>query len=212
MRNSGVRATEVVVLHPRLQLSRPDVLAGVSIDVGPFAQKRLDEALSLAVGTLGVGPRALVLDAKAVEELGEAPGLVGRCVVGHDGLDGHTELAVIAQRCDQEVADTAAGLIAQRLAEADAGVIVNGHMQCLPARVKRVARAISRHAMPGLIEAAELLHVHVQQLAGAPFLIAAHGHAVLHRGQFGQAGLHAYAPHSALGDAHNLGDLLVAQR
>jgi putative transposase len=152
--DSGVRPAEVVVLHPGLQLCRPDVRAGIAIGIGPFAQKRLDEAFGLAVGTRRVRPRALVLDAEPAQQLGEGPGLVSRAVVGHHSLDGHTELALVAQRRDQEVAGTATGLVGQHLAEPDAGVVINGHMQRLPAGTRRVARTVARHAMPRLSEAA----------------------------------------------------------
>src|SRR6478735_2744376 len=84
-------------------------------------------------------------------------------------------------------------------------------MQRLPAGTRRIARAVARHAMPGLFEATELLHVQVQQLAGAVLLVAAHGDAVLHRRQLGQARLYAHASHRALGDTHSFGDLRVAQ-
>ncbi|MDG0853730.1 PHP domain-containing protein [Pelomonas puraquae] len=161
---------------------------------------------------LGISDEAMEVLRKGTSawELALTDELVAEAV-GHDGLNGHTELAVVPQRRDQEVAGTVAGLVAQHLAEADAGVVVNGHMQRLPPRTGRVARAVPRHAMPRLIEAAELLHVQMQQLAGSLLLVATHRHAALHRRQLGQAGLYADAAHRALGDTHALGDLRVAQ-
>lgn len=46
----------------------------VGAAIGPFAQRRLDEALDLAVGLRGVGPRALVDDAEPSQSFGVATG------------------------------------------------------------------------------------------------------------------------------------------
>lgn len=52
---SGVRSVPVVAIEPRLEMLAPVSGVGISLGVGPFAQRGLDEALGFAIGARGVG-------------------------------------------------------------------------------------------------------------------------------------------------------------
>ncbi len=68
-----------------------------------------------------------------------------------------------------------AAFIGQDLREGEAGVVVNSDMHELPASAATGPRAISGNAMTGAEEAAELLDVEMQQIAGGGMFVAAQG-------------------------------------
>src|SRR3954454_3007805 len=107
----------------------------VCAGIGPFAQGRLDEALDLAVGFWGVGPGALVSDAQATQGLGVAPGFEGGPVVGHDPLDRDAVALEETQGVEQEGEAGAALLAGADLGVGEPGVVVDGQMQVLLAKV-----------------------------------------------------------------------------
>src|SRR6267142_2114133 len=90
---TAVRAMPVVVMEPLGELSAP--LVGVSIEagVGPLEQGGFDEALDLAIGARGVGPREEMLEAEPVAAPGEAARPVARAVIGHHRGDPDAEAA-----------------------------------------------------------------------------------------------------------------------
>ena len=106
-----------------------------NLSEGPLAQQRLDEALGLAGGVWRIGLGANVLDLQPPQQLGKAPGLVSCAVVGHHPADPHAQAAVVAQRRQQVRAGTPGRLIGQHQTEAHTRMVINGHMQCLPARL-----------------------------------------------------------------------------
>ncbi|GAO24439.1 hypothetical protein ALISP_4259 [Alicycliphilus sp. B1] len=97
------------------------------------------------------------------------------------------------------------------MAEADAGVVINGHVQGLPAGMGRVLGAVCRDPMAGTLEAVELLGVEVQQLASAAALVARPNGPLLQGWQLGQPRSLAGARHGAAREPHALGDALVGQ-
>ena len=77
-----MRSVPVVMVVPAIERlgSLSGVLIGVA--VGPLAQRRLDEALSLAVGLRLVGPREAMTHTERFASGGEVLGSEGRAVVG----------------------------------------------------------------------------------------------------------------------------------
>src|SRR5688572_5995176 len=82
-----MRSLLIVEAKPERQDASSFRAAGVGAGIGPFAQQRLDEALSLAVGTRPIGPGALVVHARAHARLAEAMRAVAGAIVGEQCLD-----------------------------------------------------------------------------------------------------------------------------
>ena len=98
----------------------------VGVGIGLFAQGRLDEALGLAIGLRGVGPGALVGDAKPSQCYGVAFGSEGRAVVGHHALDPDAVSAKEAERVEEEGEAGAALLVRVDLGVGQPRMVVDG--------------------------------------------------------------------------------------
>ena len=70
--------------------------------IGPLAQGRLDEALSLAIGLGGVGTGANVFDAQPTAGASKGQGVEAGAIVGHDALQAHTEALIVSDRLLEE--------------------------------------------------------------------------------------------------------------
>ena len=88
----GMRAMEVVEALPAIEVEGS--IVQVLIGVGPFAQGGLDEPLGFVVGSRGVWTRENVPGAALRQDAAKRPGVVAGAVVGHDSLDGHTQIEV----------------------------------------------------------------------------------------------------------------------
>ena len=173
--DAGVGAVVVVVVQPGVDGLAALAGAGIGSGVGPFAQGGLDEALGLAVGPGRVGPGAQMPEAGVGAGVAEIVRAVGRAVVGHDALDGDAVAAEPAERAVEEGAGAGLALVGQDLAVGESGCIVDGDMEDLPAAMAAAAGAITGDAVADALDAAELLGIDVQQLAGAGALVADHG-------------------------------------
>ena len=74
----------IVSVQPDRQFGGTVIGCRIGDGVGPFAQRRLDEALGLAVGLRRIGPCRDVLEAEIAAGLGEGLRSVAGAVVGHD--------------------------------------------------------------------------------------------------------------------------------
>src|SRR5690606_13486204 len=169
---AGMRAMPVVLMQPVREV--PGTLARrlVGAGIGPFAQRRLDEALGLAVGSWCVGFGAHVLDTQSSAQPAEAPRLVAGAVVGEHAGEADAQTGVIAQGLEQRGAGALRGLIRINGAEGDPGVIVDGDVNILPAGTRRILCAIPCHPMAGATETAELFNIQVQQPTRLVVLVA----------------------------------------
>src|ERR1019366_538053 len=148
----------------------------------PFTQGRLDEALGLAVGLWGVGFGADMLEAHGLAGVAEGSGSIAGTVVGHDAGYGDGEAFVVGEGGLQEGDGAFFLLVGQDLAEGDARGVVDADVDELPSGAPAplagrapLAGPIAGDAVADLLEAAELLDVDVDQLAGGLALIAHHG-------------------------------------
>src|SRR5271157_4792070 len=128
-----MRAMPVVVMKPESHL--PVALLGVLIRAGidPFAEGGLDEALGFAVGAGCVRASEAMAQAKLKAGLAESARAVAVAVIGEQPANGNTQRGVIGCGGAQESNRRSAGEVRQDLGEGDAGVIVNGDVQVLPA-------------------------------------------------------------------------------
>jgi hypothetical protein len=117
-----------------------------------------------------------VLEAQIPTGISKGKGLIATAVVGHDASDGNAEAFVICH-CGFEKRNSAAGLlIGQDLGEGNAGMVVNADVDELPADATAVALAgpIPGDPMADLVEAAKLLDIDVDHVAGVLSLVATH--------------------------------------
>src|SRR5688572_14203512 len=93
----------VVVMYPALE--HGGALRGMAVRdaVGPFAKRRLDEALSLAVGLRPVGLGEAVPESQVAAGGREALGAERRAVVGQHALGTYAKGAEVADGVAQEL-------------------------------------------------------------------------------------------------------------
>src|SRR5271165_1829453 len=92
-----MRAGEVVVVQPGLEVLVALLGVGPMANVSPFAQSGLDKAFGFAIGARGVRAGEVVTNAELETGLAELVGAVGRAVVGKQGADVDTMLGVESQ-------------------------------------------------------------------------------------------------------------------
>ena len=84
MTEGAVGSLVVVVVDPGLECTQAVAAGRIAGGVGPFVQKRLDEAFGFAVGAGPVGLGEDVADAQLSAERSDDTGAVVRAVVAHD--------------------------------------------------------------------------------------------------------------------------------
>src|SRR5690606_8620014 len=131
----------------------------------------LDEALGLAIGLRAVGPGVAMLEAELGADPVEVPGAEGRAVVGEHGLDAHAEAAVVGHGIAQELHGAAGSLVGIHVAEADPGMVIDGHEQELPAGAPDCIAAVAGDPVTGSLDAPKLLGVQVKQVTGSIVLV-----------------------------------------
>src|SRR5215210_1059336 len=132
----------------------------VAARVGPFPEERLDEALRFPVRSRTVDPRVATLELEAASRLKPDPRVVGLGVVAQHALDADALVSVPGDGSLEE-ADAGRGVLArEELGVGEARVVVDCHLQVLPADTPVLARAtglLAEYALAGLPEAPEFL-------------------------------------------------------
>ena len=160
----------------------------VGFGIEPFSERGLDEALGLAVGPWGVGPRRDVAGADGLEGvLEEAAVCVGEGIVAHDALDAHAAGGEPAGGAGHKAGAGFAGLTGQDFGVGEPRGIVDGDVQIFPAAAALAPAAVTGHAVAGAVDAAELLGVDVDDLARMFALVADHGRARIEGPQAAEA-------------------------
>ena len=109
-------------------------------------------------------------DAETTASIAEEARAVARAVVGQQTTDADAERAVVSDRGVEESDGGVAAFSGQDLREGEAGVVVDGDVNELPASTATGPRAVSGNAVTGAVEAAELLDVEMQQIAGGRYV------------------------------------------
>lgn len=141
----------------------------------PIRAGGLDEALGLAVGERSVGPGETVHDVVLAQCLSKRDAAVASAVAGEHALDREAEACEVLTRHLEEASGRAVGLIGQDGRQADARVVVDGHVQILPTGGARPHLPSSGHAVARLPDASQALDVEVDHVAGALVFVAHHG-------------------------------------
>ena len=96
-------------------------------------------------------------------------------VVGEQAANGDAVLGIEGNGGAQELDGGESGLVGQHAGEGEAGVIVDGDVQGLPAGKLRATATASVAANGNLLIAGHALDVEVEQIAGSGMFIAHHG-------------------------------------
>src|SRR5919202_750061 len=123
----------VVVLEPAVKGCGAFLAVAVKHAVGPAAEQRTDEALSLAVGLGPVGTGPKVADAHCAAGDRVDRRAVGRAVVGDQPLDGD---AVTREESDRAVHEADGGgrlLVCEDFGVGQSGAVVDSDVHELPA-------------------------------------------------------------------------------
>jgi hypothetical protein len=137
-------------------------------------------------------------------------------LVGQDAADGDPQAGEICYRLAKKGTGRSRFFIGQHGGEGDAGVIVDGHVEELPARAAGFILGISGQAMTGLMNLGQFFDVEVQQIAGSRMFVAEDGdqrfeHAGFVQSQAGEDAADGSAAQArGLCDAHS-GPALAAQ-
>src|SRR3954469_10041489 len=165
----------VVSGQPDRQRSGAVVRGWVSLSVGPFAQGGLDEALGLAVrlGRIRLGPD--VLETEIAAGAAEGPGAKAGAIVGHHTGNRDAKARVVGDRGLEEGDRALLFLVRKDLREGHPGGVVDADVDELPPNAPALALtgSIAGDAMADPVEAAELLDIDVDQVAGMFALVAA---------------------------------------
>src|SRR5229473_4964054 len=144
-------------------------------NVGPLAQSGLDETFGLAVGAGGVGTGKAVLDAELEAGGAKLAGAIAGAVVGEQSANDDAVLGVEGDSGAQEGDGGFALLVGQHAGEGEAGVIVDGDVQSLPAGELGAAAAAAIATNGNLLIAGHALDVEMEQIAGSGMLVAHDG-------------------------------------
>lgn len=105
----------------------------VCTGIGPLIDGRFDEAFGFSIGAWRVRFGSDVLQSELLANSFEGVGLVARPVVGHDAPDRDVKTLIVGKRRMQEDNGALLFLIFEDVCEGDAGVVINRHMEILPA-------------------------------------------------------------------------------
>ena len=184
---------------------------GVGVSVGPLAQRGLNEALGLAIGLWSVGLGEAMFEAEGGDGVTHGVSAVAGAVVGVNALGFDAVLLEESQGGVEEGDGALCGFIREELGEGQAGVVIDGDVEELPAGAADViALPVAGDAMAGACDARELLDVEVEKFARVRAFVA---HDRRRRGELREAEAMAAqeAGDAGLGKLGRTGDLEARQ-
>src|SRR5699024_5666971 len=152
-------------------------LRPVGASVGPFLDQGPIEPLDLAVGLGPVGVGAFVFDSLAGEQVPPDMGLVAGPVVGQYPLHRDPDRAEVGVGTLPEAGGGLFLLVGQQLALGQTGVVFHSVMDVGVSDFGAVLATLgsSQRSVPSSVrDVAELVDVHVHQLAGPLAFVASH--------------------------------------
>src|ERR1700730_8594063 len=162
----------VVVMEPVGERGGALTRGRVRLGVGPLPEAGLDEALGLAVGPGRVRLSAQMTDLELCAGVSEGMRDVRRPIVGHDALDAYAAALEVGDGRFEEGGRGITAFIGSDAGERQAGVVVDGDVDVLPAGLAKGTAVIARDAMPYARDSAEFFRIKMQQLTGTLTLIA----------------------------------------
>ena len=143
------------------------VVAGViGTGIGPLAGDGLDEAFGFAICLRSVGLGEEMLEAELAAGSSEGFGAIGGTAIGEDLLDDDAMSGVKGEGLVEGVENALSLFVGEQTSEGEAGVIINGDVQAFDAGAGVALSAVAGGADSGTEEAAELLDIEMEELAG----------------------------------------------
>ena len=142
-----MRSMPAVAVNPGCQLGEAFGRVLVEPGVGPFADGSLDEAFGFPVGPRGVDTRADRFDAQAPAVGGEAARTKAGSIIGHHTTNRDTQTSKVSHGLTQEAACGDSFFIRQHGGKGDAGMIIDSHVEELPASAACFVLGIAGEAM-----------------------------------------------------------------
>jgi hypothetical protein len=147
------------------------VVTGVTrVGVSPLTGDRLDEALGLAIGLRASGEA--MFDAELLAGCGEEFGAIGGAAIGEEALDANAVSGVEGDGLAESVEGTGDLFVGEQTGEGEAAVIIDGDVQRLDAGTWIAVGAIAGSADARRREAAQLLDVEMEKIAGSVAFVA----------------------------------------
>lgn len=106
-----------------------------------------------------------MLEAELVTGLGKKLGAIGAAAVGEDALDGDAVGGVKGECLTEGLQDAGRLFIGEQAGEAEAGMVVDGDVEGFGAGAGVAVGAVAGGADAGLVEAAKLLDIKMQEFA-----------------------------------------------
>ena len=170
--DAAMRAMMVVGVEPGGK--GVGALLGVIVGPGvsPFAHGGLDKAFGLAVGARCIGTGKEVPHPAAAAQVGNKGSTVGGAVVGHDACDGDPQRLEVIEGAGEEGSSGFLALVGQDFGVGQARVVVDTNVGDLEASAGTAFLVGASNARTDAMEAAKLLGVEVEQVAGRGVLVA----------------------------------------
>jgi len=161
-----MRAVEVVVMKV-VRKEGSTVVAGViGTGIGPLAGDGLDEAFGLAVSLGAIRFGEEMCEAELMAGGGEGFGAIGGAAISQELLDVDAVSGVEGEGLVEGVEDALGPFVREQTSEGEAGMVIDGDVEAFDASAWVAGGAIAGGADTGMAEAAELLDVEVEELAG----------------------------------------------
>jgi len=170
-----VRAVVVIVKEEVREEGSAVVTGLIRAGVGPLTSDGLDEALGFAVGLRSIGSGKVVSDTELLTGRREVFGAVGRAAVGQDAANLDAVGLVEGDGLVEGVEEARDFFVWEEAGEGEAGVIIEGDVETFDPGAGTAARAIAGGADAGTLEAAELLDLEVEEVAGMSVLVTNDG-------------------------------------
>ena len=171
----------VIEAHVRPQCGGPLGRADVGRPIRPFSEQRLNEALGLAIRLGMVGPGESVTNRPGATGVGKDTCAIGEAVVAQESPDPDPTAPVPAHGPSEEGGTRRRILGGEHLDVRHAGGVIDGNMEKFPADAPCAAATVAMNTMADALNAAEALHIHVEEIAGVRPLIATDGRGRLAR-------------------------------
>jgi hypothetical protein len=176
-----MRAMPVVEMNPIRELRKALRWAVVSVRIRPFSESGLNETLSFAVGAGRVRSGELLAYAELTACIAKIRRTVAPSVVGEDAPDRNAEAGVIRHSRNEKGHRWGSALIRLNLRERNPGVIINRHVQKLPADSGSTLTPVSGDAMANDSDSGQLLDIQMKQISWWLMLVALNGRGRLER-------------------------------
>jgi len=203
-----MRTSEVIVLDPRGEMLI--ALLGVSVVacVSPFAQRSLNETFGFAVGAWSVRASEVVTDAELNTSGAEVAAAIAGTVVGEQAADANAVLGIEGDGGAQESNGGDCGLVGEHAGEGEAGVVVDGDVESLPAGKLRATATTAVAANGNALITGHAFDVEMKQIAGSGMFIADHWRGRMQIAPAAEMGALQDAADSSGTEPGSLGDLI----